>query len=169
MHTMLYDSRTEKINGIASLSVRNSEDIWFVNSKDTVNGGVLNRADADAVLPNTGDIEITVKADQPANAVTVTDDFVFFTTANQVFSYNWNNSKDLHLKNIGFKQASGIAYGNEKLFVVDHENGQVYKIDGSDTDEDYAHGWIQIDGAYSIYAVNAAWFLAVAFMLISVI
>lgn len=140
MHTMLYDSKTERISGIMGLVVRNSEELWYVNSKDTINSGALNLAEADSTLPNSGRIQIAAKANEPLLAVTSSDDYVFFTSYNQVFKYDWETD-ELLLKSIGFEHASGISYGDEYLFVADHGTGEIFKID-EEGGEDHMHSWI---------------------------
>ena len=121
--------------------VRNSDELWYVNSKDTINSGALNLAEADATMLNSGHIQIAAKANEPLLSVTNSDEWIFFTSHNQVFSYNWKGDK-LALKCIGFKHASSITYGDDWLFVVDRATGEIFKIDGTDTDEDHAHRWI---------------------------
>jgi hypothetical protein len=167
-YTTIYSNDGQEkpfISGIKGLDLLDSKDLWFVNSKNTIDSGVLNWAHARTSAVNGSKILSKALANQPGNSVVTSDDYIFFTTYDQVYAYDPDNDS-LSLKTIGFKEARGICYGDEKLFVADHKAGLVYKLKAEDDGEEITKPWMAIPGVYGVHCVDAAGILAAISLLV---
>jgi hypothetical protein len=156
---IIYNADSERISSPQGLSVVDSEDIWFVNGADVETVGLLNLADAKTKFANSESIETKAVGTTTGNGCAASDDYVFFTSGDVVYAYDIDD-EELKAKNKELIRPRGIAYGDDDLYVVDRADGTIYKIDADDEDEELAKNWVKITGAYGIFAVNSAGFLA---------
>ena len=163
-HTTLYDGSNGKISGIQGLDVRESEDIYYVNSKNTNTIGILNKADAKASHLNSGDIDVRVMSNEAAHGIACSDYLCYFITDNQVFAYDVDDDS-LRLKTTGLKQARGITWGDDTLWIADHKTNEIYKIEADNDAEEWMERWLMIPGAYGVYAINSAALVAMMMLL----
>lgn len=140
----LYNADSGKVNKPIGIDVIDSEDIWFVNGADVDNVGVLCRAETKASTTNGERIDKVVRGDTaPGHAVAATDDYVFFTAGNVIYAYDIDD-EELTTKNMEATNPTGLAFGDDDLFVVDRDNGSIFKIDADDEDEELADPWVKI-------------------------
>jgi hypothetical protein len=126
-YTTIYDQRSGKIDGVTGLDVVDSDDIWFTNLHNTETVGVLNKAEAKTSYINSEEVRTIIEAPTGAHAVSVSDDYAFFVTDDELFMYDIDD-EELTLKTYGFTQATDASYGDDKVYVVDHGTSHVHKI-----------------------------------------
>jgi hypothetical protein len=162
---VIYNAESERISSPKGISVVDSEDIWFVNGADVETVGLLNLADAKTKFANSESIETKAVGVTVGYNVVASDDYVFFTSGDTVYAYDIDD-EELKPKSRELHQPRGVAYGDDYLYVVDREDGTIYKIDAGDEDSELAENWIKITGAYGIFAVNSAGLLASVLLLL---
>ena len=165
-HVSIYNDLAGKVQYPQGIDVIGSDDIWFVNAGDTNSvHGVLNEADAKTKFLNSEEIYTRVSGDFKSWGVAASDDYVFFTAEDKV--YVWDiDDEELHIKNKEIDNPRGIAYGDNEIYVVDALDGAIYKIDADDEDEELTDSWVKVEGAYAIFCVNSAAWLALSLLLL---
>jgi len=100
-----------------------------------------------------------VAGDFKAWGVAASEDYIFFTVEDKIYVYDIDE-EELHIKNKEIDNPRGIAYGDEEIYVVDAQDGAIYKIDAEDEDEEMTDSWVKVEGAYAIFCVNSALWIA---------
>lgn len=129
---------------------------------DTV--GVLCRADAKVDEKNGETVHKMVAGEvAPGYSVAISDDYAFFTAGNVVYAYHIDD-KTLTAKNKELNLPTGVTFGDDDLFIVDRGQDAIFKVDAEDDSEELLDPWIKIENAYGVFAVNAAWLMAVSLL-----
>jgi hypothetical protein len=152
------DDSTSYISTPVGINVYDSEDIYFVNHEPNSEAYTLMKAEAQVKANNEGAVKQKALTAEGAWGVAVSDDYVYFTTKDGVLWVIQKEDKyELTTKDSKYLQdPRGLCYGDDNLYVADYKRGLVLEYDDDDDQEDDSDDFLEIEGAYAVYCVNAA-------------
>mmetsp|Transcript_25100 Transcript_25100/g.44003 ORF Transcript_25100/g.44003 Transcript_25100/m.44003 type:complete len:441 (+) Transcript_25100:42-1364(+) len=141
-----------------AINVYDSSDIYYVNHDPTDDIATLYKADAQVKGNNVGEIKEKAKTSEGAWSVAVSEDYVYFTTKDNVlWVMDREDKEELTTKDSKYLQSPrGVCYGDDSVYVADFSRGLVLEYDDDDDNEDDSDDFVEIDGAYAVYCVNSA-------------
>jgi sugar lactone lactonase YvrE len=164
-HYTLYDGRDDNgyVSKPVSLEVYESDDLYVVNNEDGRNSGVLVKGDAESNFLTQAELKPLAKISEGGWGVAVSDDYVYFTTKEgNVWVMDSDDESELEIKTRFFIDPKGICYGDDEVYVVDRERGQIYVMDDDNDEEEEPELYLEIQNAYDVFCVNGAYGLTVA-------
>jgi hypothetical protein len=158
MHYTIYE-KSEKMRYIDSptaLDIYEDEEIYFVNSANATEAGVLVYAEAESNYLNDGEIKPMIREDWSAYGVAVSNDYAYFVTSDgTLFCFDLEDEDTLYVKTQGFfGKPIGLCYGDDKVYIADYERDRIYRVDDDDETEE-PETFIKIPGPYNVHCVNS--------------
>lgn len=164
MHYTIYEKTSEMkyIQSPTALDIYEDEEIFFVNSENGSEAGVLVYAEAQSNYLNDGEIKPMIREDWKALGIAVSEDYAYFVTEDgTLYCFDLEDQDTLYVKTQGyFGKPIGLCYGDDTVYVADYERDRIYRVeDNHDTEE--PETFIKIPGPYNVHCVNSGFGLLV--------
>jgi hypothetical protein len=141
--------------GPRGLDVYRSRTIYYVNSRDEDNAGLLNLAPARA-----GQGRIGVREAREGWGVAVSQDFAYYTSGDgtvrsrQVWAYRVNGRSNLYLKTSGvLTSPRGVCYSDGRVYVADFAQGEIFRLHDSKAEETPTP-FLLLEGSFALECVS---------------
>lgn len=159
LHYTIYDSsdQASSISAPTSLDIYEDDDIYFVNSNQGSEKGVLVYAEAESKYLNDGEIRTLVRENWAGLSVAVSEDYAYFTTDDgTLYAFDLEDEDTLYIKTQGFfGKPIGLCYGDDYVYIADYARDRIYRVDDDDDTEE-PENWVKIPGPYSVHCVNSS-------------
>lgn len=151
------DDDTTEIDTPVGISVYDSNDLYFVNNNVDNGAPVLAKTEANVKGTNSKSIKRKVEGKSGAWGVAVSEDYVYFTTAEgSLWAMDREDKFEATQKaEKFFAEARGVCYGDDDVYVADFSRGQIFQF-SDDDDEESGEVWEDVERPYALYCVNGA-------------
>lgn len=149
-------SGANKLTAVVGIEVEDSDTLYFANSADPQDSGVLNSAPAFTLGNNIDTITTRLRTNLQAQGLGLSEDYVYISGADgSVWAFDYHGDPNLFLKSAGyFVDPRGICAGDGSVYVADFRLGGVYRMDDSDDEDDKVKRVIGLAGAFGLACVN---------------
>jgi hypothetical protein len=153
-------SRTDDehdVNVPVGVNIHESEDLFFINNEVDSESAVLYKGTVSLKGSNSGSLKKQVVGDQGAWGLTVSDDFVYYTTKDgSLWAMDRDDEEESTIKaNRFFVDPRGVSYCDGDVYVADYGRGIVYTFSDNE-DEEKPDYFAQLEQVYGVYAVCSA-------------
>lgn len=149
-------SGSEKLTAVIGIEVEDSDTVYFANSANPQDSGVLNSAPAFTLGNNTDSITTRLRTNLQAQGLGLSEDYVYISGADgSVWAFDYHGDPNLYLKSAGyFVSPRGICTGDGRVYVADISLGGVYRLEDSNDEDDEVKRVIGLAGAFGLACVN---------------
>jgi len=149
----LRTSTALSLNQPVSLSIPDSQTLFFLNHADTEDAGLLNQAPAKAVYLNQWRIHSSIRMLQQPWGLALSPDYAYYSTEDGALWAYRLAKPNLYMKTQGLQRPRGVAYAEGEVYVADYDAGEVYSLRAG-REEEQLRGVVRIEGVYEVYCVS---------------
>ena len=158
MNQTLYQGYTT-LAGIGSpsgLQVLNSDTLYFTNSKNQDDFGLLNTAPAQ-LYNDISSLKVLLRSEHRPMSLALSPHYAYYTTQDgTIWGFKYHGKPGLYLKSVDFlRSPNGICYSDGNLYIADSSLGEVYTFPDNSKEKVTLKGVIRISGAQGLACVNS--------------
>lgn len=153
-HILYLHSRDNShVNRPISIVIPDSRSLYFLNSEDTEDSGILSQAPAKAVYVNQWEVNSAIRKEERPWGLAMSSEYAYYSTEEGgLWAYRLAKP-NLYVKTRELRRPRGVAYAEGEVYVADYEAGEVFRLEAG-KEEGKAKGVVRIEGVYEVYCVS---------------
>jgi hypothetical protein len=154
-HVTLLDATSGYVSSVNGIDIMNDDGFFFTNGAETETAGTVmgaTYAEGTERTINNATVKV-VFTGGAGHGCTVSEDKVFFTTANRLYKFDLEDAVATVVSR-GFVNPTSIAFGEKHVYVADYGSNQVYKVKAHSENKEVKDAWIGLVGVRGVHTVN---------------
>lgn len=158
MNTTLYRGygETAGVGGPIGIQVIDSETLYFANSRNEDDFGLINSAPAQQFRDITS-LSVLLRSEQRPLGLALSSKFAYYSSDdNTIWAFRYQGKPSLYLKSAEFfTSPRGLCYSNGNVYIADYSQGEVFYFPDNQSERVALKGFIRVAGAYGLACINS--------------